>query len=484
MRKISTIIDGNIKGFCDEDAFAELYKKYCGRVAFICHKFCDNKEDVEEVVQDTFMIAFKKSAELRADTLMAYLRKVAIRESIRKRNASGRRQQLVITSEELPINSQELDQSFLPEEALQNKERKSELMRLIDSLPKMQREMIYMYYFADFSVAEIAELMECSAHNVRQTLYTARNALKTKLEGKGKKTKAKLAVFVPLGELFLIEEQAFAAAAVATVAKPIKGYLIATSIVTAGIIATVLYFNLRPTYEDYPTYQPLEPVYETYIPYETEADTTEEPTKEIEPIPPPTVEEEPEEELEEHEEQEEQEPEQEQEPELEQPQAQPQVEPPPTTQEEPPAEHPAEETYEPVLEEAPEPEPAETTPPEPEEVVELPLPPPPEIIEPEPEEDPDPVHIDRTAQILAALAAANAAQDVNNIIGYFNFTFERQMFGSMDERFRFYVTNEGSGDILIGMAALEDGTGWRMRFEHYHSSQRPASVSDLLRWMD
>ncbi|MCL2406280.1 MAG: hypothetical protein FWC92_12165 [Defluviitaleaceae bacterium] len=58
------------------------------------------------------------------------------------------------------------------------------------------------------------------------------------------------------------------------------------------------------------------------------------------------------------------------------------------------------------------------------------------------------------------------------------------MFGSMDEQFRFYVTNEGSGDILIGMAALEDGTGWRMRFKHYADGQIPSSASDLLRWMD
>ena len=156
--------DGNNKDFHnlivqlkngDEHAFGELYKKAVPSVAFACHKFCTNKEDAEEAVQDTFLIAFKKSTDLTFDTFavyLAYLRKIAIHESFRKRNESNRRKSLFVESDGLEIVHEELNANFLPAEALLNKESSAELMKMVNSLSKMQNEMIYMYYFADLSI--------------------------------------------------------------------------------------------------------------------------------------------------------------------------------------------------------------------------------------------------------------------------------------------------------------------------------------------
>ena len=70
---------------------------------------------------------------------------------------------------------------------------------------------------------------------------------------------------------------------------------------------------------------------------------------------------------------------------------------------------------------------------------------------------------------------------VNNILRYYNFTRAMQMQGSEGEQFTFYLVNEGSGDILVGIVS---GANWRMRFRHYSNAQSPLDVSDLLRWLD
>jgi len=462
-----SIADGDIKNFHslierlnngDESAFDEIYKRCCAPITFLCQKFCDNHEDAEEVVQDTFVIAFKKAANIRSDTLLAYLRKIAIHECFRKRSKNSHRYEYIVHSDRPEEDYPELNQSFLPEEALQNKERQTELLRIINKLPKNRREMIYLYYYANFNTEEIAHLYNCTAATVRTTLFAARNTIKSKLEGTNKKYIFK-GILVPLTAVLLMEEQVFAAsytgAGIATTAtaKPTKMYVITACVVAIGCAATLLYFMLRPTVEYYDAYQPA-PAYEAYTTAleEVTGGDAENIIEEIQQ--PAAIEEKPE-----------------------------QAEQPEETLETKPAEEPVQ-TQEPVPEAIAEPEPVEEPEilPEPEPVQE---PEPEETAEPEQISEPEPSDVDRTPEILAALAVANTAGDVDSIISYYNFIFADQTRRhSTGEQLRFYVANEGSGDILVGMATIEDGNHWRMRFKHFAGGQMYNDILDLLRFME
>ena len=453
VRYIKNSIDGDNKDFHnlieelkngDPLAFDEIYNRCYRHIAFVCSKFCDNKEDTEEVVQDTFVIAFKKAGELRGDTLLAYLRRIAINECFRIRKKNSRQQEYVVHSDDLIEGYAELDDNFLPEESLQNKEDQTELLRIIKRLPKKQWEMIYLYYYLDFGTEEIAHLMDCSMNNVYKTLHTARKTIKSKLEDSDKKKFATGKALVPLTALLFMEEELFASAYTPTAspftmashtnavagaaAKSTKGYVIAACVLTTGFVATALYFTLLPAVEDYYAHKPYYPAYEMVTPaLEYPKDPKYMAEDFMEEMKPPVAEEpkklEPEvilepEHTEEHE---------------------PEVIPEPTEEPEP----------EPILE----PEPTEESEPEPEVIPEP---------EPIPEPPEEPVHVDRTAEILAQLAVANTAEELNRVIRYFGFTFADQMQSSAGMRFRFYVTDEGSGDILIGIAVGEDGSQWRI----------------------
>ena len=387
---------------------------------------------------------------------MAYLRRIAIHECFRKRKKNSHQQAYILQSDEQAEDYAELDTDFLPEEHLQNKENRAQLLLIIQSLPKKQWEMIYLYYYAEFTTEEIARLNNCSTSNVRKTLRTARSTIKSKLEKDKKKLTGGMAV-MPLGALLFMEEQAFAASYVSaaganiagttgTATKSINVYAIAAGIVAVGVAATALYLALRPAEAE--PYKPYEPAYEIYMPVL-------EHTKPTEPMPPI------EEELEE-----------------------------PTEQNRVKCEYAFPEAQLPIEQET-QPHPPEELPtPEPPTTQE-PYEPMPEVKEEEPENEPYeskpyepmPTLIDRTPEILTALTGANAAEDVAMIVSYYGFTIFAEIERSLGMRHRFYVTNEGSGDILIGIAAYENGTSWSMRFEHFTDGHAPADILDLLGFM-
>jgi len=413
-------------------------------------KFCANKEDAEEVVQDTFMIAYNRASHLRSETLVAYLRKVAIHACYRKRSQNKQQYAPLYEASNAMDVQDEANTDFLPEEYLSNKEQRAELISIIMSLPKMQWETVYLYYYACFGTEEIARLQDCSTSNVRKTLRTARATIKEHLEGKRKRKAPKGILLaslatVSLAAVFLAEEQVFAAAylpcaapywvgaallestgaaavaATGATTTAIGGYMVAACVTVLVAVSAVTYYILWPDeiIDDYISelpaivsvaYAPAPPIIEaqsTQPPIHTPAPTTAPIT---EPAPPIT---------------------------------EPYTTAPPTT---------------------PPPTPAATLPP----VTEAP------IIAPAP--------IDRTHQILADLAAAHTQHAVAHILQYYNFNFMRLIRDSGEE-LRFYSVDEGSGDILVGIA-YDSGDFLRMHFNLFGNNTVPHQVMDLLGFMN
>jgi len=468
----------------DQHAFDEIYKRCFGHIAFVCSKLCDNKEDVEEIVQDTFMTVFNKAKELRGDTFLALLRKIATRRCYDKHKSKKSQTEYIMYSDEVGRTEiTELDEGFLPEKYLQNKENQSELLQVINGLPPTQRKMIYLYYYAGINTEEIARLNNCPSGNVRKTLHKARSTIKSRIGVGAAHAK------VPLAAVLSMEAEVFVAGyttakvvgtvggAVGATVTAANVFTIAACVVAAGAISAAVYLTLLPNIEEYevsePTVAVIAPVQET-VPYVTQG--PEEPVEEIEeelPYIPSEPEYEYEYEVYEHS------------PAYEAPEPPeytgqatipevytPEEEPPPLVYEpeEPP---PQEEPPQAMPDEA---EPYEPEPYEPE----IYEPYEPELYEPEP--------IDRTVEILEALTNSATHEDVNRIVSYYGFSLAAQMRISTEEWVWFYVLDDGSGDILVGIAAYEEpgpyDSQWRMKFEHFDNGQRPIDRMDLFRWFE
>ena len=386
-------------------------------------------------MQDTFYIAYTKAGNLRSDTILPYLRRIAIHECYRKRYAA---QDVLLSSTYLIDNREESDVDFLPEAYLNETEQRAELLRIIMTLPKMQWETVYLYYYASFTTDEIARLHKCSTSNVRKTLRNARAAIKAHMEGKRKKSTGILlasAGAVSLAAVFMAEEQAFAAvfvpaaapywagagastAAIAattattTAATATSGYVITACVAAFVAVSTLTYITLWPDPEP-------DPIPEPYIVYEATAP----PTSPITTTPAPT----------------------------------PQRTTPPTT--------------------PPETEPP-TTPP-----ITTYAPPPPQTTLPPPTVPPPQPAPNRTSQILAALATATTQADITRIIDTYGFQFARVIRIDGAE-LRFYAANEGSGDIMIGTSTGLDTPHFRFDFMFYENSYMPSESMDLIFFME
>ncbi len=60
--------------------------------------------------------------------------------------------------------------------------RRVDLRRAIAALPDRQRTTVFLHYYLDLPVAEVAEVLGCSAGTVKSNLYDARRALARRLE--------------------------------------------------------------------------------------------------------------------------------------------------------------------------------------------------------------------------------------------------------------------------------------------------------------
>jgi len=432
----------------DDRAFDEIYQRCSGYVSFVCAKFCDNKEDAEEIVQDTFIIAFKKTPALQGRTLPAYLRTIAINECFRRRKAHYKKQSHV--AHDPPIDLQELDEALLPQEALENKELHTLLLKEIAKLPKQQNEMMLLYYFVDFNAKQIAELMEVPVGSVYTALTRARQTIKRKLEAEQApqwaSSGAKALVLLPLAALFLTEETTYLASYIPPPFTGMEGAMMGTTCAPAGIttstvlgyiavacVAAVSVFAITAyvTLQSAPVQEIDAPLVTLSAPPETSSPlviTT--PTPQITITQSTTA-----------------------------PAATPPTTPPPTEAITAPVTPTS--TTAPLL-------PPPTPPP-----TQLPTHPPPTA----------PPIVDRTAQILAALATANTPSDVAHIFQQYDFTFDTQIETVADDIIRFYVTNKGSGDILVGTAVHADGTGWRMQYRFYAQAHVPQDRFELYLWM-
>jgi len=171
----------------NQDAYDEMYKRYSSSLHFLCSKFCYCKEDAEEVVQDSFVIAFKKIHEVQVEAFPAYLRKVAANLCYHKRKSHNRQQDLILLLDPRQQNRVERNDDFLPEESLQNKESQAEIVAIIELLPPRQREMVYLHYYAGLNATEMSAMLGCTERNVYKTLRTAKQSIKKMFAKRGKK---------------------------------------------------------------------------------------------------------------------------------------------------------------------------------------------------------------------------------------------------------------------------------------------------------
>lgn len=139
------------------------------RVFAVAYSLLKNREDAEDVVQDTFLRYFTDETQFESEEhLRAWLLRVAVN---RARDLLGS----AVRRRSVPLDA-EWDAPCFPNEESR------ELFYAVAELPESYRIVIHLHYYEDYSVKEIAQLLRLPQATVKTRLFRGRKLLRTSLE--------------------------------------------------------------------------------------------------------------------------------------------------------------------------------------------------------------------------------------------------------------------------------------------------------------
>lgn len=141
-----------------------LVEKYQSNLYAVAFNVCKNAYDAEDVVQDTFIQYIAQHKDFESEQhIRAWLIRVAINKAKNKNSTFIKRNMV-------PLEEYMETLSFESEEA-------SELFETVMKLPEKYRIVIHLFYYEEYSVKEMAEILKVSPGNVKVRLSRGRPML-------------------------------------------------------------------------------------------------------------------------------------------------------------------------------------------------------------------------------------------------------------------------------------------------------------------
>lgn len=152
----------------NEAAFLENAGKYKDTIYKIAVNYLRNAQDADDIVQEVLLKLYMSNQQFESDEhIRNWLIRVAINLCKNALRAPWRRKNVPLA---------ELSDSISFEQ-----EEQSELFMSVMSLPEKNRIVLYLFYYEEFSVKEIANMLRLKESAVTSRLSRARNQLKLKL---------------------------------------------------------------------------------------------------------------------------------------------------------------------------------------------------------------------------------------------------------------------------------------------------------------
>jgi RNA polymerase sigma-70 factor (ECF subfamily) len=172
----------------DASAFTPFVESFQGRIFQYSWMMCGQREDAEEVAQETLLKVFQSFDQLRdPDNVKSWVFRIAKNYCLMKRRKSVFAPDRELSLDELmPGPEQELklqvsDDSELPEDRILRGELNEELSRTLRDLPDLYRSVVLLRDVEGLSTAETAAVLELSEDVVKQRLHRGRLALRKSL---------------------------------------------------------------------------------------------------------------------------------------------------------------------------------------------------------------------------------------------------------------------------------------------------------------
>jgi len=170
----------------DKRAFDLLVLKYQYKVHAIVSRFIRDFDEVNDVVQEAFIKAYRAIGNFRGDSqFYTWLYRIAVNTAKNYLVARNRRppsSDVDVDDAEFYSGSDMLKDVDSPENLLYRDELQKVVLDAIDSLPEDLRTAVTLREFDGLSYEEIATVMECPVGTVRSRIFRARESIDNRIK--------------------------------------------------------------------------------------------------------------------------------------------------------------------------------------------------------------------------------------------------------------------------------------------------------------
>ncbi|EJF08807.1 RNA polymerase sigma factor [Pontibacter sp. BAB1700] len=175
---VERVLDGDVS------LYELLMRRHNQKLYRVIRSYLKQEQEVEDVMQETYMKAFEKLAQFRSDAMFStWLIRIGINKALARL-----REQKKLSSATYLLDQPEGLSSLLnqmnaanPEQAAIRQEVKQLVESAIDSIPEKYRIVYTLREVEDLSIHDIAQCLDLSESNVKVRLHRAKSMLKESL---------------------------------------------------------------------------------------------------------------------------------------------------------------------------------------------------------------------------------------------------------------------------------------------------------------
>lgn len=163
-----------------EEIINEAMKEYGQEILQLVYSYVKNRAAAEDLTQEIFIKCYKSlHTYQQKSTFRTWLWRIAINHS--KDYLKSWHYKNILLAKDEPFLQE--DSKFTLEESIIQKDEDAELAEAVMELPIIYREVIYLYYFQELPIREIAATLAKNENTVKTRLKRAKELLKESLEG-------------------------------------------------------------------------------------------------------------------------------------------------------------------------------------------------------------------------------------------------------------------------------------------------------------
>lgn len=166
---INQIIQGNT------NVFGVLVDRYKEMIFTLALKMIKNREEAEEISQDTFIKIYNSLNKFKGDSKFStWIYKIAYNTCLDRLKKNKKEENTISIDEFSDHLVKTLDNAL---GALEDKERKQTIQNCLNLLSREESFLLTLYYFDDQNLDEIAEIMDINSNNAKVKLFRSRKKL-------------------------------------------------------------------------------------------------------------------------------------------------------------------------------------------------------------------------------------------------------------------------------------------------------------------